>query len=337
MVEDARVLQDEFIPREVVHRDTEVDLLSNSLEPAVEGEKPDDVLLFGPTGAGKTCISKYVLERLREEVLDVRYRYINCWRSYSRFSVLYEILEGIDATADIHRTSTPKDELLRRVKEYDGSPYVVVLDEVDQLEEESVLYDLYGHENISTIMIANEENELLAGMDDRVVSRLRSGRKVEFDGYSTHELKSILLDRVRWGLDRECIDEDTVEEIADSAAGDARVAIGSLRGAVRRAESADRNEVTREDVEKAVPETRENIREESLDRLNEDQEMIYSILKTSDGSMSMSDIYDEYEERVETGEVLTKRTVRSYLSKMEEYGLVESKGKGRGRTYSAVE
>lgn len=111
MIRDARVLRAGFVPREVEHRDGEVNHLSSVLEPIMNGEPADTAMMTGPSGAGKTCISQFVTERLREEVLDVEATYVNCWRNYTRFRTLYQILDDLGKTIDIHRQSTPTTNL----------------------------------------------------------------------------------------------------------------------------------------------------------------------------------------------------------------------------------
>jgi len=54
MITDARVLRPEFIPREVKHRDAEVNTLSSVLRPLTEAERADPAFLYGPSGTGKT-------------------------------------------------------------------------------------------------------------------------------------------------------------------------------------------------------------------------------------------------------------------------------------------
>jgi Cdc6-like AAA superfamily ATPase len=115
MIRDARVLRAGFVPREVEHRDAEVNHLSSVLEPITNDEPADTAIVTGPSGTGKTCISKLVTERLREEVLDVEAIYVNCWRNYTRFRTLYKILDDPGTTIDIHRQSTPHDELVDRL------------------------------------------------------------------------------------------------------------------------------------------------------------------------------------------------------------------------------
>jgi len=185
MIRDARVLQAGFVPKEVVHRDAEANHLSNALNPITRDEPAETAFLFGPSGTGKTCLAKFIVERLRQEVLDINHQYVNCWQNYTRFRTLYRILEGIGQTLDIHRQSTPKDELLERLRQYDGPPYVVILDEVDQLEDMDVLYDLYTLPNISMILIANREQELFARIDEGLSSWLMNSTRSRFAKYTT--------------------------------------------------------------------------------------------------------------------------------------------------------
>ena len=86
MIRDARVLQDEFIPTEVGHRDAEMNALSRALDPMTRGQSAETALLFGPSGAGKTCLARFALDRLRETVIDLNHQYVNCWRDYTAFA-----------------------------------------------------------------------------------------------------------------------------------------------------------------------------------------------------------------------------------------------------------
>ncbi len=119
MIRDARVLRAGFVPSEIEHRDAEVNHLSTVLQPITDGEPADTAVVTGASGVGKTCISKFVTERLREEVLDVEATYVNCWRNFTRYRTLYQILDDLGQTIDIHRQSTPHDELVDRLQQYE--------------------------------------------------------------------------------------------------------------------------------------------------------------------------------------------------------------------------
>jgi orc1/cdc6 family replication initiation protein len=334
MIRDARVLRAGFVPREVEHRDAAVNHLSTVLEPITNGEPADTAILTGPSGTGKTCISRFVTERLREEVLDVKHTYVNCWRNYTRFRTLYQILDDLGETIDIHRQSTPHDELIDRLQGYDGPRTVVILDEVDQLEDPGLLYDLHSLPQFAIIAIANREEELFARVDDRLVSRLRSSEHVHLDTYRDEQLVDILQSRVRWGLDPDVITDDQLYRIADAAAGDARLAIGILRTAASTAARENYDHITDDLLQDAASDARTEITQTSLDTLTPHQRTVYEIVRDH-GPLSPGAIHDRYAEAVD--DPRTKRTVRSYLSKMAQYNLLEAEGESRDRTYSVVE
>jgi len=333
MIRDARVLRAGFIPKEIEHRDAELNHLSSVLEPITNGEPADTAIVTGPSGAGKTCISKFVTERLREEVLDIETTYVNCWRNYTRFRTLYQILDDLGQTIDIHRQSTPHDELVDRIQQYNGPRTVIILDEVDQLEDPGILYDLHSLEQFALVCIANKEEELFSRVDDRLVSRLRSSEHVRMDKYHDEQLYDILSARAKWGLDEDVITDDQLYRIADAAAGDARLAIGILRTAASEADREDEERITDEMLLDAADDARAQIRQTSLDSLTPHQQSVYEIVH-EDGPLGPGAIHERYRDAVD--EPRTKRTVRTYLSKMVQYNLLEAEGTSRDRQYSVV-
>jgi len=334
MIRDARVLRAGFVPREVEHRDAEVNHLSSVLDPITNGEPADTAVVTGPSGAGKTCISKFVTERLREEVLDVESTYVNCWRNYTRFRTLYQILDELGATIDIHRQSTPHDELVDRLQRHDGPRTVVILDEVDQLEDPSLIYDLHSLPQFAIVCIANEREELFGRVDDRLVSRLRSSEHVRMDRYHDEQLYDILRARAKWGLDEDVVTDDQLYRIADAAAGDARLAIGILRTAAGKADRENRERITDDALLDAAGDARAQIRRRSLDSLTPHQRVVYGIVREH-GPLGPGEIHERY--TAEVDDARTKRTVRTYLSKMTQYNLLEAEGTSRDRQYSLVD
>jgi cell division control protein 6 len=331
MIHDARVLQDDFVPHEVVHRHEEMNRLSAALEPVIHGDRPEDALLFGPSGAGKTCIARHALAELESEILDVTTQYVDCWQHSNHYRILYKLLEGVETTHDVHR-STPKHELLARLESLDG-PYIVILDEVDQLTDTDVLRELYGIPHLSTILIANRAPDLLGTLDERLQSRLRSSLQLTFDQYSDDELVAILADRVEWGLDPAAVSTAHLERIADAAAGNARDAIGILRSAARNAEHEGATTIDDAHVETAIPTARRQRHRKDLQKLTDHQRSLYDLLD-ADGPLSPRELFARYRSAVD--DPRTKRTFRSYLGKLEQYNLVEGSGSGPSREYRAL-
>lgn len=332
IIRDARFFDAEWVPNpEVVrHRNQEMNQISTALQSVEEYESGGEVFLFGPSGSGKTCIARVALDKMRQEVPDVQTQYINCWRDYTSFRTLYRILEGIGETMDIHRQSTPTDELIDRIHEYDERPYVVILDEVDQLQDKNILYDLYRAPMITMIPIANREEDLFAQLDERLLSRLRGAQQVHLNRYGLEELTAILDERAKHGLRGDVIDEDRLEYISNAVAGDARVGINILGNAAQRAETGEHEQITENDIQNVITESRVEIREKHIDKLTPHQKTLHDILQ-KEGELTASELYSEYESEVDDPK--TERTMRNYLAKMERYDLVIRKGEKRGRTY----
>ncbi len=333
MITDARPLHPEFVPADVRHRDAEVNALTAALDPITHEETADSSVLWGPAGAGKTCIARYTVNQLREQVLDVETVYVNCWSNRTRTTVLYQLLDEIATTVDIHRQSTPTDELLDRLRAFDQAPVVVILDEVDQLEDTSVLYELYRIRGISMILIANDETTLYAQLDNRLRSRLMTAQRIHFDRYSEAEVIGILEDRVQWSLHEDAVTTDQLASIADSAAGDARVAIQTLARAAKAARERRQSELTMDLIGPALTEAKSELRQRSLDALTDDQQLLLEIIDAAE-PIEPKTLYRQYETRA--SEPKTRRTVRNYLQKLKQYNLIDATGEKRGRTYTTI-
>jgi cell division control protein 6 len=333
MITNARVLQEDFVPADVEHRHEEIDRLSTALEPLLAGEPPETPLLLGPTGVGKTCVARYTLERLREQLLDVRTTYVNCWQHHTRFRVLRELLDELGDTYDVHRQSTPLDALLDRIETHDERPFVVVLDEVDQLDDSDLLYELLEIPHLHPVLVSNREADLFTSLDDRVGSRLRGGPRIRFARYGVDELTAILTSRVDEGFEAGSVARAELERIADAAAGDARVAITILRSAARLAESRGETAIDDDLVTEAIPAGKLAVKQRAVETLTPHQRTLYEIIEDA-GEVSPGDLYEQYTARME--EPKSKRTVRKYLVKLDQYNLVQSVGEKRGRTYRPV-
>lgn len=329
IIQNLRVLTEYFIPRRVVHREGQLESIRNNLKPLTQDRKPRNSFLFGEPGTGKTCISLYVLEELKSYA-PVYSSYVNCWRYPSRFRVLYKILQDLGSVLCAHRKGTPTDELLDLVSiKLKEKPCVVIMDEVDQLEEDKVLYNLMEMESICLIFIANKET-VFYNVDPRIRSRLSGTESIEFPSYTPSEIFDILKDRVEWGLVPGVVRNRQLERIALFSNGDARKAIEILRISAEIAESSDSNYIKDKHISSAMKNIRDS-QNKIIEDLNIHQKLLYNIIKKR-GEIRPSELYKEYcllcKEKP-----LQERTIRKHLEKMNRYGIIRSVGSGRWRIY----
>jgi Cdc6-like AAA superfamily ATPase len=322
------------VPESIVHRDDEVDQLSSVLEPVTRGGQTDTVLITGPPGSGKTVTAKYTVDTLCRENPGVDAVYINCWEDHSPFQTLYRILDALNGATDIHRQSTATDVVLERLREYDEQHCLLLLDEVDQLDDEDILYDLLNLPRFSLILIVNQEAELLDGLDERLASRLGGCERIRLDRYSTDQLADILIEQAETEAVSRDIKRLESERIAEAANGDARISIRTLRIAARRTDEDAVGRITQDIVEQALPKARLELRRRHIDRLPPHHQAIFRVIEEHD-RIAPRDLFEEYRKRVD--EPKSNRTVRKYLKQLERDELIAAEGSTRDRRYRCLE
>ncbi|SDL08498.1 Cdc6/Cdc18 family protein [Natronorubrum texcoconense] len=334
MIVEKTVLEADSQPQEILHRHDQISYLSDILEPVAAGDRVDGALIYGPTGTGKTATSRFLCDRLEQESEAVETAYVDCWGNSNRTAILHRILEGVGLSpSGLHR-KTPTDELSQTLKRELESPLVVILDEADQIEDQAVLYELYENPQVTMLLIANDDEEFFARLEQRVDSRLVTVPRIHFRKYHDTELVSILDDRADAGLEPESVQRDELAVIADAAAGDARVAIGILRNAAEHARRDGASQIDSGIIESVTHATKREVRRKTISSLNSHQRVLLEIL-IENGTLGMGELYPRYCDRV--AEPKGKRMVRNDLGKMSHYNLVDREGETRSREYSPDE
>jgi Cdc6-like AAA superfamily ATPase len=327
-ISDEEVLDTEFVPPELNHRDDAIGDLMRAFNPTLRGRAAQTAIITGPPGSGKTCVAQYAPKIARRELgADLAYHRVDCWKNSKRLSALQRVVEGFGDVGELY----PRvDHLLQRIDDYSGTHLVVILDDVDRLEDHNVLHDLHQASNVSMVLTAADESDLFDSFSSRLRSRLQVSNPVRLRSYRTDELVSILKDRVRWGLKDDAIDEAGLEQIANAAAGDARSAIEILRWAAEIAERVNQSKITSKTVEKAIPPEEYGPRNRYAAKLSGHHRTLYEIVREHT-TITPSDLYSAYRERVDGPR--TDRTVRRYLSNLRRRELIVKEGKGRTTSY----
>jgi orc1/cdc6 family replication initiation protein len=327
IVANPAVFSTDWVPADFHSRDAELEAMATALEPILDGDPATGLFLHGPSGTGKTSSSHYLLEKLREHAAELETATVNCWSNHSRYRVLRAIvaeIETVSATTTDHAAAA-----LRAALETVETPTVVILDEADQLDEPEVLYDLYEEPRLQVVATANTKRDVLLGLDERIQSRLHTFQDVHFAPYTADELRPILDQRVAHGLQPGAISQDLVGDIARAASGDARTAIATLQAAARQAIEDGTDRIESEHVATAVETAGQTVRRETLQRLNDHQRAIYELV--AEAPQSPGEIYERYQKQM--AEPRSRRTVRKYVRKLEQYDLLVASGQAQSREY----
>ena len=243
-----------FQPEKPVGRRSEIDRIVEAVKPVTRRQSPENLLVYGPAGIGKTTCVRHVFDRMEEETTS-KAVYINCWQYNTRPSLLTELLIQLGYPAP--RKGKPVDELLGKVREWlnKNRGVAVALDEFDQLEDRTeVIYDLQmlnedSENQLGVVMVSNQHPTTIE-LDPRSRSRLNC-QKLEFNSYNTAQLEQILDKRVEQAFRPGSVPDRTIAKIAEQVAensGDCRQALSSLLQAARKAEQKGLSEVSEESI-----------------------------------------------------------------------------------------
>lgn len=336
MEPDARVLDIKHVPQRAdlfVARSDELTALTQPVRDFLSGFPDTHVLLTGPTGTGKTHLSKFVLDRVWKEDLAVETAYVDCWEHHSTHAMYRELLKPLGDRVGLDERGVSKVQLRERLRRAVDDPLVVVLDELVQLDDLREFFTLYAMDNVFVIAATNDSEDLYARMDPAEQSRFRGGRHIELAPYTETELRGILDKRVQYGVDPAVVPDEVVNRIAAGAGGDARVAIQSLYNAVRDARRENDGYLTVEMVPGALADAQATIRQRSLSKLKRRQRRLLGVLTMLGGWVAMSDIEDAFVARYDP---VSRETIRKHLRALIHYNHVEEKGKKRWKRYRAV-
>ena len=266
--DDRDALREDYQPDSVVGRTKELDAYKAALQPVINGEQPNNVFLYGKTGVGKTVTTRYLLDHLQQDAaahegLDLTVLMLNCDGVTSSYQVATRLVNRLrDETRQISSTGYPLAAVYEKLwADLDalGGTVLVVLDEIDTIEDDSILYQLpraRDNDNISEAKLGligiSNDFEFRQELSSKVKSSLCE-TELHFPTYDANELRSILERRVEVAFRDDVVDEAVVRycaAIGARDAGDARQSIELLMkgGDLAREENADR--VTEEHVKR---------------------------------------------------------------------------------------
>lgn len=250
----------------IVGRDDQLDDIITYLRPAVQGNRPPNLLLYGPSGTGKSLIINAVCEQVAELASSQGIGFgvvnINCQSIKSHDRAVYRLVENAASKAgvepEVPASGISTDRKLRRFYEILSEQFdsvIIILDEVDllvgrqrdpddepayskllyQLSRASQLGRIDGHVSVAAL---TNDPRFMENLDGRAESSFNP-QDVVFPDYDATQLRGIL-SRRRDAYQEDVLEDDIIPLSAAFAAqdhGDARKAIDLFRKA---GEIADR-------------------------------------------------------------------------------------------------
>jgi len=338
------------MPEELPHREKEIEQLASVLVAALKGETPSNVFIYGKTGTGKTCVTKFVGNQLikagKSSRKPVEFIYINCQVVDTQYRVLTHITNQFIKRWDerVPFTGWPTDEVYSKLMEcidHFGGAAIIALDEIDKLVMKSgddLLYNLSRINSdlkvakASIIGISNDLRftELL---DPRVKSSLGEEEMI-FPSYNADDIRDILEKRASIAFKDGVLLDGVLSLVSALAAqehGDARKALDLLRIA---AESAERNGSSRVE-ESHVYEALERIESDRISEVlrtlpAQSKLILISAIKGEElkgGNLTTGEVYEIYRQMCALSgySVLTERRVTELISELDMLGIIEAR------------
>ena len=325
----------------IVGRDEEIRNLANAVNPAIFGQSPSNILIYGKTGTGKSLCAKHVSSQLvqtaREEGVRAAFVYVDCAQDATETQAVQTVAATLNEPAETEIRIPEKGlatatyyKRFWKILDERYQVVIVILDEIDRLETDDILMQLsrageagkIQNCKIGVVGISNKIKYKDKQLNERVKSSLCE-REFVFPPYDAAQLNSIMEareDAFREGV----LTSGVISKAAALAArehGDARQAIDILRYAGEIAQSRGAQTVTEDYVvdarERAETDRfRELLRGSTPHSRYVLQALTILSLNSEDSEgYRTTGIYDVYEEvcRQEASDPLSLRRVRDLL------------------------
>ncbi|MBI3622898.1 orc1/cdc6 family replication initiation protein [Candidatus Pacearchaeota archaeon] len=355
---DKALLQINYKPEEIPHRDSQITQIASILAPVLKGDRPSNLFLYGKTGTGKTLSIQFVRDELLKRAsentnFNLKIEYLNCKLKKvadTEYRILAELIKKFGAEVPI--TGLPTDAVYNKfidVIDSKKQSIVLILDEIDQAVKKissDFLYNLtrlnveLSKTQISIVGISNNLT-FLDEIDPRVRSSL-SEEEVVFPPYNALQLQDILNKRAKMAFKEGAVQQGVVQKCAAFAArehGDSRRALDLLRIAGELAEREGSSKILVKHIDEANDKME---KDKILDIIKTEpkqfQIVLSSIIKLGedqkDAPIFTGDVYNFYQDLCAKNkfEALTQRRVSDIIQEFDMLGIINVRviSKGRG-------
>jgi len=363
IVVNPQYLDDEKLPeieriavlQEVFHRNIrmkQIERLANFLAPVIAGLLPPNLLIYGPSGTGKSVTCLHFLSSLSrmcaERGMPFQYHYVDLTTPRSCFGAFNELAIALDGSVRRYRKGIALEQMqemviagLTRAAGCVG----ILIDEADNITSDSDVFLTFLAKTLPKrvpvrlfYVFLTNRLEWEKNLDPRILSVLKKQDMI-FEPYDAMDLIEILRLRVEKALDPCKVEEGAIHKIAAYASretGDARKAVELLTKAVKVAEESS-GRLTAKEVDIAEHSLEVDKTEELIRSLAQQQRLAlqgcYLGLKRHKGRISTGMAFEGYCQVCESEGIhpLTQRRFSDMVSFMDLYGLINACVTSKGR------
>lgn len=288
---DTLPLDVDFMPPIIKYRENEQQYIATCIKPLLQKRSGKNLLIMGSPGIGKTVAVQHVLEEVKKETDEVETLYVNCWKKETPYKIALDLCDQLNFKFTHNKDTT---ELLKEVaKILNKKAAVIVLDEIDKVPEQQVLYTLIEDLFKKTIILITNDKEWLSTLDDRIKSRLTPDI-LEFKPYKYDEVTGILNQRVEFAFVPNVWEEEALTLVHEKTAEkkDIRAGLFLLKETGNIAETKASRKITVEHAQEAIKKL-ESFHAKSTAPLDEEEKQILELIKQKNGK-STKHIYEIY-------------------------------------------
>jgi Cdc6-like AAA superfamily ATPase len=311
IIEDSEILEEEYTPENILHRQKELAQLSNAINVV-------NTFVYGPIGSGKTLLIKKTIEHFNARTTVAIY--IDCCLYQTTNAMLHEILFSLNTIVSSKSNYELTNRLKARLRNFDND-VTVCLDHFERLKEIETVNRILSLG--MKLIIVSESYETYRRLNTMGKSNITN--IIEIPGYSEDEAFDILLDRARRSLRETAYSEGTIRKIVQTSSCNMTLSLNLVKALALKAESEDKNSI--DEVEYQYKFDCEN------QGLNIDEKILVGILREQ-RSLASNALYGFYSLR--TRYPRCRRSFRNYMHNLSGLGLVRTVGERRGRAYEIV-
>ena len=157
----------EYLPKELPYRENQQHYLAECIAPLFQKKLCKNILIVGKPGIGKTAALKFILREMEEKGLDNQAipLYVNCWKKETTHKIVLDICNQLGYKWVQNKKT---DEILKEITEIlNKKTAVIVLDEIDKIDSDQIIYQLLEDIYHKTFFLITNEKDWLAEMDSR--------------------------------------------------------------------------------------------------------------------------------------------------------------------------